>query len=105
MNKMYSYLGLAQRAGQVVSGEQAVLGGVMRGKVVLILIASDASSNTHSKFRSLAQNHNVKYYVYGEKDILGQTIGKSPRSVLGITDRNFANVIQAQIRESVQEKN
>lgn len=76
----------------------------MRGKVVLILIASDASSNTHSKFRSLAQNHSVKYYVYGEKDVLGQAIGKSPRAVLGITDRNFANVIQAQIRESVQEK-
>lgn len=105
MNKMYSYLGLAQRAGQVVSGEQAVLGGVMRGKVVLVLIATDASANTHSKFRSLAQNHNVKYYVYGKKDVLGHAIGKSPRAVLGVTDSNFANVIQTQIRESVQEKN
>lgn len=104
MNKVSNYLGLAQRAGLVVSGEQAVLGGVLRGKVHLLLISTDASANTQSKFKSLAQNHNVNYYVYGEKDVLGLAIGKSPRSVLGVIDRNFANVIQTQI-ESVQEKN
>lgn len=104
MNKIYSYLGFAQRAGQVVSGEQAVLGGVSRRKVLLILIAKDASTNTHSKFSSLAKNHNVIYFVYGKKADLGLAIGKSPRAVLGILNRNFANVIQTQIRESVQEK-
>ena len=50
MNKVYSYLGLAKRAGQVVSGEQAVMGGIQRGKVLLILIATDASENTRRKF-------------------------------------------------------
>lgn len=105
MNKVYNYLGLAQRAGQVVSGEQAVLGGVSRGKISVLLIAVDASENTQSKFKSLALNHNLDYYIYGEKDLLGHAIGKSPRSVLGVLDRNFANVIQTQIKESVQEKN
>lgn len=105
MSKVYSYLGLARRAGKVVSGEQAVAGGVKRGQESLVLIAQDASSNTHRKFSSLAQNHNVSCLVYGEKDLYGHAIGQSPRAVLGILDRNFANVIRAHIRESVQEKN
>lgn len=105
MNKVYSYLGLAKRAGQVVSGEQAVMGGIQRGKVLLILIATDASENTRRKFNSLALNHNVNCYTYGNKDLLGQAMGQTPRAVVGIVNRNFAGVIQAQIRESVEQKN
>ncbi len=105
MSKVYSYLGLARRAGQVVSGEQAVLGAVKRGQVALVLIAVDASSNTSRKFSSLAQNHNVSCLVYGDKDLYGQAIGQSPRAVLGVLDRNFANVIRDHIKEPVEEKN
>ncbi len=101
MSKIYSYLGLARRAGHVVSGEYAVSGGIRRGKVFLVLIAEDASTNTTRKFSSLAQNHNVSCIVYGEKDLYGQAIGQSPRAVLGVLDRNFASVIQSQVGESV----
>ncbi|HHY10093.1 MAG TPA: 50S ribosomal protein L7ae [Firmicutes bacterium] len=105
MKKIYSYFGLAQRAGRVASGEGGTQAALGRNKVSLLVIAADASANTLSKFRSLAQKNNVKYCVFGRKDELGQAIGKSPRSVLGILDQNFANVIQTRIRESVQEKN
>lgn len=105
MPKIYSYLGLATRAGQVVSGEQAVVGAVRRGKVHLILISEDASANTYRKFHALARNNNVKVIVYGEKHLFGQAIGKSPRAVVGISDPNFANVIQESVRESVRENN
>jgi len=104
MSKIYSYLGLARRAGQIVSGEQAVAGGLKRGQVFLVLISQDASSNTNRKFRALAQNHNVSCVVYGKKDLLGQAIGQSPRAVLGVLDRNFASVIRNSIKESVEEK-
>lgn len=104
MNKVYNYLGLAKRAGQVVSGEQAVLGAVQRNKVRLLLISTDASQNTQDKFSSLALNHSVPFHIYGEKDLFGQAIGSSPRAVVGILDRSFANVIQTQVQESVQEK-
>ena len=59
MNKIYSYLGLARRAGYVVSGEQAVQGGVKRGQVALVLIAADASANTTV---SLAHWLNITMY-------------------------------------------
>lgn len=105
MNKIYNYLGLAQRAGRVVSGEQALSGSLARKRVFLVLIAIDASSNTCSKFKSLTRKHGVKHLVFGEKALLGHAIGKSPRAVIGVLDRNFANVIQTQIEGSVQENN
>lgn len=105
MSNIYNYLGLAKRAGQVVSGEQAVVGAMKRNKVRLILIADDASANTHRKFSALAQNHNIKCFIFGEKVLYGQAIGQSPRAVLGILDHNFANVIRAHVEGSVQEKN
>lgn len=105
MNKIYNFLGLAQRAGKLVSGEQAVQIGIDRRRVLLLLIAADASSNTRRKFESLAANHGVSYIIFGERALLGQFIGKSPRAVVGVLDRGFANVIQVQIRKSVQEKN
>lgn len=105
MNKVYSYLGLATRAGQVVSGEHAVIAGVKRGDVVLLIISKDASANTERKFYALARNNEVTVIVYGKKHLFGQAMGKSPRAVVGISDPNFANVIQASIEESVRENN
>ena len=105
MKRVYNYLGLAQRAGRVVSGEQALEVTLAKRRVFLMLIASDASSNTYNKFKSLAQKHDVEYFVFGEKERLGHAIGKSPRAVVGVIDRNFANVIGKEIVGSVLEKN
>lgn len=104
MNRIYNYLGLAQRAGQVIGGEQAVMIGISRRRVKLLIIAEDASHNTYSKFKSLAQNHSVKCLIYGDKASMGRAIGKSPRAIVGVLDNNFANVIQTHIENSVQEK-
>lgn len=44
-----SLLGLAQRAGKVVSGEGLVVKEVQRGKAQLVLLSEDASANTEKK--------------------------------------------------------
>ncbi len=105
MNKVYSFLGLAQRAGKLVSGEQAVESEVRKGRVIFMIIASNASKNTRTKFMSLAHNYNIKCQIYGNKEELGTAIGKSRRAVIGIVDRNFANMIRTHINESVHKKN
>ncbi|NLM40816.1 MAG: 50S ribosomal protein L7ae [Firmicutes bacterium] len=102
-DKFYSYLGLATRAGKVVSGEDAVESAVRRGKVFFLILAQDASANTLRKFSSLARHHHLRAAVAGSKDLLGQAMGKAPRAVVGITDRDFAQVIRESVRESVQE--
>ncbi|MGB4430453.1 MAG: ribosomal L7Ae/L30e/S12e/Gadd45 family protein [Limnochordia bacterium] len=102
-DKFYSYLGLATRAGKAVSGEDAVEGAVRRGRVLLMIIARDASQNTRRKFSALARNYQVPAAIAGSKALLGQAMGKAPRAVVGIADRNFAKVIGENVRESVQE--
>lgn len=48
-NRWASLLGLAQRAGKVVSGEELVVKEVQRGRARLVLLSQDASVNTEKK--------------------------------------------------------
>ncbi|NLJ80647.1 MAG: 50S ribosomal protein L7ae [Firmicutes bacterium] len=104
MNKIYNYLGLAQRAGRLASGEYAVEGQIRKNKVALLIIAADAALNTLKKFSSLAENQKLKFYILGKKEMLGHAIGKSPRAVLGVLDQGFAAVIQNRIKELGREE-
>ncbi len=46
MNKTLSLIGLAMKAGKVVSGEQTVEMAIKSGEVFLCIVAVDASDNT-----------------------------------------------------------
>lgn len=46
MNKGLSSLGMAMRAGKLVTGDEIVLKAVRKGEVHLVIIAGDASPNT-----------------------------------------------------------
>lgn len=98
MDKIYSLLGFAQRARKLVSGEQAVDVALRKGKVHLLIIASDSSDNTLRKFKAIADTHQVKWCILGTKAELGYAMGKSPRSLIGIIDANFSSSIESQIK-------
>ena len=49
--KIYSLLGLCQKAGKLVSGEFAVEKAVKGGNAKIVIISADASENTAKKFR------------------------------------------------------
>ena len=49
-DKVLSLIGLAMKAGQVVSGEFSVEKCIKSGKAKLVIIATDASENTKKKF-------------------------------------------------------
>lgn len=94
MKKGYDLLGLAQRAGKVVSGEAGVEAHLKKGKGELVLIASDASERTRDQFIFFAKSAGVHYIIAGDKIRLGIAIGKSPRSVLCLTEKGFARRIR-----------
>ena len=50
MDKIHSLLGLAMRAGKLVSGEDATMLDLKKGKLNLIIVAGDASNNTKKLF-------------------------------------------------------
>lgn len=94
-------IGLAQRAGKLLSGEGTVESALRRGKVKMLILAEDASANTTKFFMNLAAGAHVPIYVCGTKEELGLAIGKSHRSAVAVTDVNFVRGLKAYL--SIQE--
>ncbi len=87
---VFALMGIAIRAGKVESGEAAVRKAIMRGKVSLLLIATDVSTRTLQHFQEMAQENNLPVRRYGTKLQWGMVLGKRPRGLVGIIDRGFA---------------
>ena len=90
------FLGLAQRASKVVSGNDQLLDEISKGRVKLILIARDISKNTLDKFLGAVSkaNKEIPAYRFADKYSLGNAIGKPDRALVGITDEGFAKKLE-----------
>lgn len=93
MDKIHSLLGLAMRAGKLVSGEDATMLDLKKGKLNLVIVAGDASNNTKKLFNDKSSYRKVNYVELSTKSDLGVSIGKDSRAVIGIKDIGFANKI------------
>ena len=99
-DRVLSMLGIAAKAGKVVSGEFATENAVKAGKAFLVVTAEDASANTAEKFRDMTDYYQVPLFVYGTKDTLGGCIGKDYRSSLAVVDEKLAEAIQKKKQEA-----
>lgn len=88
--RKYTMLGFAQKAGKIASGENTVEAKMKDKGACLVVIAEDAPEHTKARFISLADGYRINYLIFGEKNHLGLSIGKSPRNVVLISDKNFA---------------
>ena len=59
-------LGLAMKAGKVVSGEFAVDKSIKEGSAFLVIIASDASDNTRKKFSNSCELGSGGFGLWGD---------------------------------------
>ena len=86
-------IGMAKKAGAVVSGEFACENAVKSMKAYLIIVPTDASSNTKKLFSNKTTFYEIPYVEFGTKDALGHAIGKDMRSSVAITNEGFAKAI------------
>lgn len=91
--KVLGTLGLAMKAGDVASGEFMTEKAIRDGVAELVIVAEDASANTRKKFANSCHYYRVPYAVFGDKEMLGEAIGKSFRASLAVTDKGFAKSI------------
>ena len=103
INKTYLFLGLAKKAGKLISGEEACEKALKSEKVYLIIVSSDASMNTQKKFTDKCKYRNVEMRLFGEKEIIGRYVGKEIRSVIAILEDGFANRLIEMIDSSNNE--
>lgn len=92
--KVLSMLGLAARSGNVASGGFATENAVKSGKACLVIVPEDASGNTKKKFRNMCEFYEVPFYQFGEKEMLGHSIGKQERTSLAVVNEGFADSIR-----------
>ena len=100
-NKVLSYIGLATKAGKLVSGEFMTEKAVKEGRATLVIVAQDASDNTKKMFTNMCSFYNVPIVFMQEKEILGHAMGKQFRASLAITDTGFADAIMKQLEKEL----
>ena len=93
-------IGMAMKAGRVVSGEFMTEKAVKTGKAFLVIVSAEASDNTKKMFRNMCGYYQVPMYLYGTKDELGHYIGKEFRASLAITEEGFAKSIIKRLHEA-----
>lgn len=97
VDRIYSFLGLATKAGKEISGEETCERALKSGKVCLVIVSADASDNTRKKFKDMCSHRGVPIRYFGSKDMLGRFSGKTTRTVVAVTDKGFAGRLQEMI--------
>lgn len=102
-DKALAMLGIAAKAGNVVSGEFSTEKAVKSGHAYLVIVSEEASENTKKNFLNMTDFYHVPCYCYGSKEELGRYIGKQFRASLAVTDENLARAVEAKLKESKTE--
>ena len=103
-NKVLSLIGLAQKAGRLVSGEFSTEKAIKTGNAYLALVADDASENTQKKFRNSCEYYGVPVRFISNREELGTAIGRQFRASLAILDGGFAEAILKELDHEVPPK-
>ena len=93
MHKIYSMLGIARKGGNISIGFDAAVADIEKNKSFLVIIASDASDKTKKNIKFVCDKYNSNDIEFGEKEIIGRSLGRKVVSVLSISDKNIASYL------------
>ena len=97
--RILNLLGIANKAGAIISGEDSVIKGLQKGNIKMVFVASDASANTIDDFSRKCFYYHVEVVDSFTADELTKAIGRC-RKIVGITDIGFCNAIKKLMEES-----
>ena len=95
-----SWLGLARRAGALVTGTFATRQALREDRVKLVLLATDASEGSRRKVLGLVEGKGVPCRTVGTRSELGAAVGESPRSAVGVVETSFAEQLLRRVSGS-----
>ena len=87
--KAMNLIGLAMRAGKLITGEELTIADIRNQKAKIVFVANDASENTKKKVKDKSSYYEVPCFELFSEAEITQMIGK-PRKVFGIVDNGFA---------------
>jgi Ribosomal protein HS6-type (S12/L30/L7a) len=98
--KTLNLLGLAQRAGKLATGFDAVKLALNKNQVKLIFIGSDVSQNTKDKLAFLLRKKKIETIEIFSSQEITQALGKE-RKLVAVTDSGFSKAIKKNLNEGV----
>ncbi len=101
-DRILSMLGLAAKAGKIVSGEFSTEKAIKSGKAFLVIVSEEASENTKKMFRDKCSFYEIPIYLYASKEMLGNAIGRQFRASLAVLDPGFANSLEEKLKIAVK---
>ena len=106
-DKVMSTIGLAKKAGKVMSGTNLVSTFIRSdNKPCLVVLAKDASENTKKLIQSASRHHKVDCRLtHNSMDQFSDAIGASNYiSCIAVFDKGFADLIVSRLNESENEE-
>lgn len=97
LERVSSYIALANKAGKVITGSDMVEESIRKQKAGLVIIAQDVSSEIGEKIARLAERTSIPCYYILTKDQLGALVGKGLRSAVAIGSGGFVHAITNEI--------
>ena len=87
------------KAGKLKTGETMAEKLLQKGEACLLIVASDASENTRTKFDRKCFFYKKPLLIYSTKEVLSHSVGQENRSVFIIAEQGFAARIYALISQ------
>ncbi|KXT73870.1 ribosomal protein L7Ae family protein [Streptococcus sp. DD10] len=92
--RLLNLLGLAQRAGKVISGEEQVIKAIQHQEVHIVFLAHDAASNLTKKVQDKSQTYQIEVSNLFSTQELSLAVGRN-RKVLAISDAGFTKKMRS----------
>ena len=90
MIKVYNLLGLMQRAGKLITGEDLIIKNLKNKKIKLLVIAEDCGVNNF---------YGVEHIEFSNIENISIAIGRDNRVAVGITDSGFIKKFKQLLEE------
>jgi ribosomal protein L7Ae-like RNA K-turn-binding protein len=97
--------GLGVRGRGAVVGVQQVRESARKGKLSLVLVAPDASSNSLDKILPLLEARRIRYVNIASAAELGAVAGRETTAAIGIVDAKLARGIRDALAEPAESRN
>lgn len=95
--RVLNLIGIARKAGAIVSGSHTVLQALGKPDASLLIVATDAAEGTANKILNKARGCKIPFFKMFDKQTIGAAVGRDERSHLVLTNKQFARNIILEI--------
>ena len=93
-DRMLRLIGLGMRSRGVVVGVEQVREAAKKGKLVLVVVAPDASRNSLEKVLPLLEARRIRFVEAPSAAALGAAVGREQTAAVGVIDKMLAKGIR-----------